>query len=129
MRRKPRIKWDAPTFVRCVASVAEARKAPRLRRGELVHCGDIADAACVCRLARTMLMTDAVRDTPDPPLRGMRAFAPDRLLAAIRAARAPVGYGLRLWLSVCAALYIAFWLQLDQPYWAGTSAAVSCLPQ
>ncbi len=38
-------------------------------------------------------------------------------------------YGLRFWISVCAALFIAFWLQLDEPYWAGTSAAVACLPQ
>ena len=28
------------------------------------------------------------------------------------------------WASVCLALYIAFWLELDNPYWAGTSAAI-----
>ena len=38
-------------------------------------------------------------------------------------------FGLRLWLSVSLALYIAFWLQLDNAYWAGTSAAIVCQPQ
>lgn len=74
-------------------------------------------------------MTDVVRDMRDPPPRRLGAFAPDRLLGAIWAARFSIRYGLQLWFSVCAALFIAFWLQLDQPYWAGTSAAVSCLPQ
>ncbi|HUB12502.1 MAG TPA: FUSC family protein [Acetobacteraceae bacterium] len=41
----------------------------------------------------------------------------------------PLTFGLRLWLSVCLALYLAFWLQLDNPYWAGTSAAIVCQPQ
>jgi uncharacterized membrane protein YccC len=34
-------------------------------------------------------------------------------------------FGLRLWAAVCLALYIAFWFQLDNAYWAGTSAALS----
>src|SRR5262249_53232211 len=38
-------------------------------------------------------------------------------------------FGLRLWASVCLALYVAFWLQLDDPFWAGTSAAIVCQPQ
>src|ERR1700758_4647521 len=33
-------------------------------------------------------------------------------------------FGLRLWASVCLALYAAFWLQLDDPYWAATSAGI-----
>ncbi len=40
----------------------------------------------------------------------------------------PLLFGLRLWASVCLALYIAFWLELDNAYWAGTSAAVMCQP-
>jgi uncharacterized membrane protein YccC len=36
--------------------------------------------------------------------------------------------GLRLWASVCFALYVAFWLELDSAYWAGTSAALVCQP-
>jgi uncharacterized membrane protein YccC len=38
-------------------------------------------------------------------------------------------FGLRLWASVCLALYVAFWLQLESPFWAGTSAALVCQPQ
>ena len=34
--------------------------------------------------------------------------------------------GLRLLVSVCLALYVAFWLQLDNAYWAGASAAAVC---
>ena len=37
-------------------------------------------------------------------------------------------YGVRFWISVCLALYIAYALQLDNAYWAGTSAAVVCQP-
>jgi uncharacterized membrane protein YccC len=40
-----------------------------------------------------------------------------------------LGFGLRLWASVCLALYVAFWLELDSPFWAGTSAAIVCQPQ
>ena len=36
---------------------------------------------------------------------------------------------LRLWASVCLALYVAFWLELDNAFWAGTSAAIVCQPQ
>ena len=45
-----------------------------------------------------------------------------------RAARPPLLFGLRLWASVCLALYVAFWLELDNAYWAGTSAALVCQP-
>ena len=48
---------------------------------------------------------------------------------AATAASPPLLYALRLWASVCLALYIAFWLQLDNPFWAGTSAAIVCQPQ
>jgi uncharacterized membrane protein YccC len=37
-------------------------------------------------------------------------------------------FGLRLWVAVCLALYIAFWLQLDNAYWAGASVAAVCQP-
>jgi Fusaric acid resistance protein family len=33
-------------------------------------------------------------------------------------------FGLRLWAAACLALYIAFWLQLDDAYWAATTAAI-----
>jgi uncharacterized membrane protein YccC len=51
------------------------------------------------------------------------------LTDALRAAGPPLLFGLRLWASVCLALYIAFWLELDNPFWAGTSAAIVCQPQ
>ena len=51
------------------------------------------------------------------------------LVDAARAAGPPLLFGLRLWASVCLALYVAFWLQLDNAYWAGTSAAIVCQPQ
>jgi Fusaric acid resistance protein family len=38
-------------------------------------------------------------------------------------------FGLRLWASVCLALYVAFWLELDNAFWAGTTAAIVCQPQ
>ena len=43
-------------------------------------------------------------------------------------ARPALLFGLRLWASVCLALYVAFWLQLDTPSWAGTTAAIVCQP-
>ena len=52
-----------------------------------------------------------------------------RLEAALRGAGPPLLFGLRLWASVTLALYVAFWLELDNPFWAGTSAAIVCLPQ
>ena len=58
--------------------------------------------------------------------------APDILssgeAADIRTASPPLLFGLRLWASVCLALYVAFWLKLDNPVWADTSAAIVCQP-
>ena len=51
-----------------------------------------------------------------------------RLQTALRAAAPPVLFGIRLWASVCLATYVAFWLELDNAYWAGTSAAIVCQP-
>jgi uncharacterized membrane protein YccC len=51
------------------------------------------------------------------------------LETVVRAAGPPLLFGLRLWASVSLALYVAFWLQLDNPFWAGTSAAIVCQPQ
>ncbi|WP_339082542.1 FUSC family protein [Hyphomicrobium sp. ghe19] len=43
-------------------------------------------------------------------------------------ARPALFFGLRLSTAVCLALFTAFYLQLDTPYWAGTSAAIVCQP-
>ncbi len=51
-----------------------------------------------------------------------------RLATAMRSAIPPLLFGLRLWASVCLALYVAFWLELDNAFWAGTSAAIVCQP-
>lgn len=51
-----------------------------------------------------------------------------RLMAALRAITPALLFGLRLWAAVSLALYIAFWLELDNASWAGTSAAVVCQP-
>jgi uncharacterized membrane protein YccC len=49
-------------------------------------------------------------------------------VAAAARAGPPLLFGLRLWAAVCLALYVAFWLELGDGYWAGTSAAVMCQP-
>jgi uncharacterized membrane protein YccC len=51
------------------------------------------------------------------------------LTDALTAAGAPLLFGIRLWASVCLALFIAFSLDLDNPFWAGASAAIVCQPQ
>jgi uncharacterized membrane protein YccC len=51
-----------------------------------------------------------------------------RVATALRSAAPALLFGLRLWAAVCLALYIAFWLQLDNAFWAGTSAAIVCQP-
>src|SRR6202140_5804260 len=60
--------------------------------------------------------------TTDPP----QAY--QSVAAALRFAAPAMLFGLGLWASVCLALYIAFWLQLDNASWAGTSAALVCQP-
>src|ERR1700721_3837023 len=60
--------------------------------------------------------------TTDPP----QAYR--SVVAALRSTTPALLFGLRLWAAVCIALYIAFWLQLDNPSWAGTSAAIVCQP-
>jgi uncharacterized membrane protein YccC len=52
-----------------------------------------------------------------------------RLTESLSAYGEPLLFGLRVWASVCLALFVAFWLQLDDPFWAGTSAAIVCQPQ
>src|SRR5580658_4574752 len=51
------------------------------------------------------------------------------LTDVVAANREPLLFAFRLWASVCLALFVAFWLELDNPFWAGTSAAIVCQPQ
>jgi len=54
----------------------------------------------------------------------------DRNIAdVLTAAGPPLLFALRLWASVCLALFVAFSLDLDNPFWAGTSAAIVCQQQ
>ena len=59
-----------------------------------------------------------------------QAHPPDsqRIACALRSARPALLFGLRLWGAVSVALYVAYWLELDNPYWAGTTAAIVCQP-
>ena len=50
------------------------------------------------------------------------------LADALRSAAPKLLFGVRLWIAVCLSLGIAFWLELDDPAWAGTSAAIVCQP-
>jgi uncharacterized membrane protein YccC len=50
------------------------------------------------------------------------------LRTAWAATGSPLAFGIRLWISVCLSLYVAYWLELDNPYWAGTTAALVCQP-
>src|ERR1700728_2731719 len=52
-----------------------------------------------------------------------RHFPSGSLQRAVSTATPALIFGLRLSASVCLALYIAFWLQLDNAYWAAASAA------
>src|SRR5436190_21215676 len=51
-----------------------------------------------------------------------------RLVKAMLAAGPPLLFGLRLWASVSLALYAALWLELENAFWAGTTAAIVCQP-
>ena len=69
-------------------------------------------------------MTEAELSARGWPVASTAAWLTD----ALRAAGPPLLFGLRLWLSVCLALYVTFWLELPNAYWAGTSAAIMCQP-
>ena len=47
---------------------------------------------------------------------------------SLQAAAQPLLHGIRLAAAVSLALFVAFYLQLDTPSWAGTTAAIVCQP-
>jgi len=67
--------------------------------------------------------------TVHPSPQWKAVFDKKRLMAALQTARPALLSGLRLWASVCLALYVAYWLELDNPDWAGISAGIVCQPQ
>jgi Fusaric acid resistance protein family len=73
----------------------------------------------------------AVSASLTAPISGPSLFTSSSspLLVRLRSIGPSLLFGLRLWASVSLALYLAFWLQLDAPYWAGASAAIVCQPQ
>jgi uncharacterized membrane protein YccC len=73
-------------------------------------------------------MADAIDQDERAPDRSAAARWVAASANAARAAGPPLLFGLRLWASVCLALYVAFWLELDNASWAGTSAAIVCQP-
>jgi uncharacterized membrane protein YccC len=52
----------------------------------------------------------------------------ERWKSALVPASPALLHGLRLTASVCLALFIAYWLQLDEAHWAGTSASIVAQP-
>lgn len=48
----------------------------------------------------------------------------EEAMRRVRLAAPALVFGLRFSMSVCLALYVAFWLQLDNAYWAGLSASL-----
>lgn len=63
-----------------------------------------------------MPAADADRDIASALDRWLRIAAPALI------------YGIRMWAAVCLALLVAFWLELDNAYWAGATAAAVCQP-
>src|SRR4051812_28715161 len=70
----------------------------------------------------TPIMADAFDQTG--PIADAAAIG--RWNSVLAKAASPLLFGVRLWAAVCLALFVAFWLELDDPFWAGTSAAIVC---
>ena len=74
-------------------------------------------------------MTDSVAEPGAIRARTMLSPLSAALPTALSVASPPLLFGVRLWASVCLALFVAFSLELDNAFWAGTSAAIVCQPQ
>src|SRR5580693_1659908 len=97
----------------------EGSRACASQRGEGTSDLDIQGA----RRLTPMTSAEPLAVQPSPVARWV-----DYASGVLQAAGPPMLFGLRLWASVCLALYVAFWLELDNAYWAGTSAAIVCQP-
>ncbi len=73
-------------------------------------------------------MADATGKGEPAPDRASIARWELALANAARNAGPPLLFGLRLWAAVCLATYVAFWLELDNAFWAPVSAALMCQP-
>jgi uncharacterized membrane protein YccC len=96
---------------------------------ELLGVGFVRSGPRIFRQGR--LARDAMTVAGNFASSGGRGAAPAfaRIQAQLATARPMLVFGVRLWVSACLALFIAFWLELDNAYWAGTSAAIVCQPQ
>ncbi len=72
-------------------------------------------------------MDKAVAERGNTPAKAIPRLG--ALPKSIRDAAPALLFGLRMWASVCLALYVAFSLELQNPFWAGASAAIVCQPQ
>jgi uncharacterized membrane protein YccC len=61
-------------------------------------------------------------------LTGSIARSGSGVVSWIYSAVPPLLHGVRLAAAVSLALFVAFYLRLDMPYWAGTTAAIVCQP-
>jgi len=65
---------------------------------------------------------------PTAPRLQRRGEALRQVAEMARSAAPPLLFGLRMWGAVCLTCYVAFWLELDSPNWAATTAAIVCQP-
>ena len=79
-------------------------------------------------MTTTDLSSGRLQGAATPVSQHGAGLAARRLTDALKAATPPLLFGLRLWAAVSLALYVAYWLELDNPSWAGTSAAIVCQP-
>jgi hypothetical protein len=124
-------RWAARIAPAALLGTSLAAKRPlgcgRLRGPSVSLCSRPRRASRPCRRA-ALTMTHVV-DKHEPTVdRGLVAQWQQALGNAARASGEPLRFGLRLWASICLALYVAFWLQLDNAYWAGASAVIVCQP-
>jgi len=84
-----------------------------------------------CQFRFTVTMKRVARPSPNtnpPGGDGGACTSWNPIFAAVAQATPPLLFAVRLWAAVCLALYVAFWLELDTAYWAGTTAALVCQP-
>src|SRR5258707_9339829 len=83
---------------------------------------------CRDRIWRGTPMSQIRLSLPGPLGRGVARLDAAAISKGLRSAAPGLLFGLRLWAAVCLALFVAYWLELDNASWAGTSAAIVCQP-
>src|SRR5215471_14017888 len=129
MRRGTRASWAPTRRVRSIASTriaakSSTRKSRSRPRGWAQAYLPTLTISASADFARPVIAEVRTRGSVNAPATTLDA----RLIDAARALVPPLLFGLRLWASVCLALYVAFWLELDNAYWAANTAAIVCQP-